>query len=45
MKAFDNGNTQLNSLKSEFNNRTELKSYLGRSKRVAWASSRRFNSI
>lgn len=45
MKTQDNGNAQLNSIRNEFNSRIELKSYLGRSKRVAWAGNRRFVSI
>ena len=45
MKAQENGNAQLNSLRSEFNNRVEIKSYLGRTKRVAWSGNRRFRSI
>lgn len=45
MKAQENGNAQLNSLRNEFNNRIEIKSYLGRTKRVAWASNRRFRSV
>ena len=45
MKTHDNGNAQLNSIRNEFNSRIEGKSYLGRSKRVAWAGNRRFMSI
>ena len=45
MNTRENSNAQINSLRSEFNSRVEIKSYLGRSKRVAWASNRRFMSI
>ena len=45
MKNQENGNTQLNSTRNEFNDRVVAKSYLGRTKRVAWIGSRRFRSI
>lgn len=45
MKGQENSNAQLNSLRSEFNNRIEIKSYLGHTKRVSWAGKRRFRSI
>ncbi|MFQ3369351.1 MAG: hypothetical protein ACI8PF_000642 [Flavobacteriaceae bacterium] len=45
MKNQENGNTQLNSARNEFNDRVGTKSYLGRTKRVAWTSVRRFRSI
>ena len=45
MKNQDNGNTQLNSARNEFNDRIEAKSYLGKTKKVAWAGARRFRSI
>ena len=45
MKNQDNGNTQLNSARNEFNDRIEAKSYLGRTKKVAWTRERRFRSI
>jgi len=45
MKNQDNGNAQLNSVRNEFNDRIVTKSYLGRTKRVAWTSVRRFRSI
>jgi hypothetical protein len=45
MKNQDNGNLQLNSARNEFNDRVEAKSYLGRTKKVAWTGSRRFRSI
>jgi len=45
MKNQDNGNTQLNSVRNEFNDRIVTKSYLGRTKRVVWTGVRRFRSI
>ena len=45
MKNQDNGNPQLNSARNEFNDRIEAKSFLGRSKKVAWDGARRFRSI
>ncbi len=45
MKNQDNGNVQLNSARNEFNDRVESKSYLGRTKKVAWTGARRFRSI
>ena len=45
MKNQDSGNAQLNSVRNEFNDRIVTKSYLGRTKRVAWTSVRRFRSI
>jgi hypothetical protein len=45
MKNQENGNTQLNSVRNEFNGRLETKLYLGRTKKVAWAGVRRFRSI
>ena len=41
----DNGNIQLNSARNEFNDRVEAKSFLGRTKKVAWTNARRFRSI
>ena len=41
----NNGNNQLNSARNEFNDRIEAKSYLGRTKKVAWTGARRFRSI
>ncbi len=41
----DNGNVQLNSARNEFNNRVDLKSFLGKTKKVAWSGFRRFRSI
>ena len=45
MNTQDNGNVQLNSARNEFNNRVEAKSFLGRTKKVAWAGARRFSNI
>tara|TARA_Y100000766_G_C18825522_1_gene565297 strand:- start:928 stop:1065 length:138 start_codon:yes stop_codon:yes gene_type:complete len=45
MKNQDNGNSQLNSARNDFNDRVEAKSYLGRTKKVAWTAVRRFRSI
>tara|TARA_A100001234_G_C12546960_1_gene351402 strand:- start:78 stop:254 length:177 start_codon:yes stop_codon:yes gene_type:complete len=45
MKNQDNGNVQLNSVRNEFNDRVEAKSYLGRSKKITWSGVRRFRSI
>ena len=41
----DNGNVQLNSARNEFNNRVESKSFLGKTKKIAWTGFRRFRSI
>ena len=40
-----NGNSQLNSIRNEFNDRTKKKLFLGNSGRVFWSSNRRFRSI
>jgi len=45
MKNQENGNPQLNSSRNEFNDRVEVKSFLGRTKKVAWTGARRFRSI
>tara|TARA_B110000003_G_C16231018_1_gene371202 strand:- start:183 stop:320 length:138 start_codon:yes stop_codon:yes gene_type:complete len=45
VKNQDNGNAQLNLARNEFNDRIVTKSFLGRSKRVAWTALRRFRSI
>ena len=45
MRNQDNGNVQLNSARNEFNDRVDVKSFLGRTKKVAWTSVRRFRSI
>ena len=41
----DNGNTQLNNIRNEFNYRLQSKSFLGRTNRVAWTKKRRFRTI
>jgi hypothetical protein len=41
----DNGNTQLNSIRNDFNSRVDRKKYLGATPRVYWNSSRRFRTI
>ena len=45
MKRQDNGNEHLNSIRNEFNGRVEMKSYLGRTKRIAWSGNRRYRTI
>ena len=45
MRNQDNGNVQLNSARNEFNDRVDVKFFLGRTKKVAWTSARRFRSI
>ena len=45
MKNQDNGNSQLNLARNDFNDRVEAKSFLGRTKKVAWTGARRFRSI
>jgi|TARA_Y200000002_G_scaffold150083_1_gene124018 hypothetical protein len=45
MNNQDNGNVQLNSARNEFNDRVESKSFLGKTKKVAWAGARRFRNI
>lgn len=45
MKNQDNGNSQLNSARNDFNDRVEAKSFLGRTKKVTWTGARRFRSI
>ena len=45
MNNQDNGNIQLNSARNEFNDRVGVKSFLGKTKKVAWAGARRFRSI
>ena len=45
IKNQDNGNTQLNRIRNEFNYRLESKSFLGRTNRVAWTKKRRFRTI
>tara|TARA_Y100001972_G_scaffold121408_1_gene165388 strand:- start:461 stop:601 length:141 start_codon:yes stop_codon:yes gene_type:complete len=41
----DNGNTQLNSVRNDFNDRTASKSYMGQGKRMTWNDRRRFRTI
>ncbi len=41
----DNGNTQLNSLRNDFNDKLSKKFYLGNTKKVAWDSKRRNRTI
>ena len=41
----DNGNTQLNQAREEFNDRIVRKKFLGATPRVYWNSSRRFRTI
>jgi len=45
MKNQENGNTQLNAIRNEFNDRTESKIYMGRGKRMTWNGRRRFRTI
>tara|TARA_B100000768_G_scaffold173903_1_gene183626 strand:- start:503 stop:649 length:147 start_codon:yes stop_codon:yes gene_type:complete len=40
-----NGNTQLNQIRSELNDRTYKKKYLGSTPRVYWNQSRRYRTI
>ena len=45
MKQQDNGNTQLNQAREDFNDRTYRKKFLGNTPRVYWNSARRFRTI
>ena len=45
MKNQENGNTQLNQARNEYNERVILKKYLGSTPRVYWNQSRRFRTI
>ena len=45
MGKMDNGNSQLNSLRCEFNNRIEKKFILGSGKRTTWNNTRRHRTI
>ena len=45
MKNQENGNTQLNQARSEYNERVIQKKYLGSTPRVYWNQSRRFRTI
>ena len=38
----DNGNTQINSIRNEFNDRTKSKNYMGNGLRIFWNERRRF---
>ncbi len=40
-----NGNTQLNSVRNEYNDRLKRKLFMGNSNRVAWSNFRRFRTI
>lgn len=41
----ENGNTQLNTIRNEFNSRVSKKKFLGETPRVYWNNSRRFRTI
>jgi hypothetical protein len=45
MNKLENGNPQLNSLRTEFNNRVEKKMILGKGKRIIWNNTRRHRTI
>ena len=45
MSKQDNGSTQINSLRDEFNQRLHKKLILGNSKRITWNSTRRHRTI
>ena len=45
IKNQDNGNTQLNQVRNDFNDRVACKKFLGATPRVYWNSSRRFRTI
>jgi len=45
MKQQDNGNSQLNQTRNEFNDRVETKKYLGQTMRVKLNYHRRFRTI
>jgi len=45
MNKQDNGNTQLNQARNEFNDRVETKKYLGNTFRVKLNNHRRFRTI
>jgi hypothetical protein len=45
MKQQDNGNSQLNQTRNEFNDRVETKKYLGQTMRVKLNNYRRFRTI
>ena len=41
----DNGNTQLNSIRNEINDRTKAKNFMGSGLRSFWNERRRFRTI
>ena len=41
----DNGNTQLNSLRNDFNDRVKDKSFMSQGKRILWNDRRGFRTI
>jgi hypothetical protein len=45
MNKQDNGNTQLNSIRNEFNERVGKKSFLGKALRITWSDRRRYRTI
>ena len=45
MRKQENGNTQLNAIRNEFNDRTESKKYMGQGKRMTWTGRRIFRTI
>ena len=45
MRKQENLNTHLNSIRNEFNDRTESKKYMGQGKRMTWNGRRRFRTI
>lgn len=45
MTKQDNGNTQLNQIRNEFNDRIKSKKFLGNSPRVKFNDKRRFRTI
>jgi hypothetical protein len=45
IKNQDNGNTQLNQVRNDFNDRVASKKFLGATPRVHWNQSRRFRTI
>ena len=45
MNKQDNGNTQLNSIRNDFNDRLKDKIFMGQGKRMAWNDRRRYRTI
>jgi len=45
MNQQENGNSQLNSIRNDFNNRVDKKMILGNSKRISWNKTRRHRTI